>query len=216
MKKTSRPLLIVGSRPYSLEIADLANETGEYYVAGFVENLERARCAEKLESWPIYWVEELARLAQNHWAVCGIGTTQRERYVVQVSEYGMRFATVVHPRARVSRRSQLGEGTILSVGSIVASYSILGRHVIVNRGALIGHHTHIGDFVTIGPGANVAGFCRIGNNSYIAMGAIVLDRISVGSHSVIGAGAVVTKDVPDHVEVVGIPAAIVKENVEAR
>ena len=83
-------------------------------------------------------------------------------------------------------------------------------------GALIGHHTVIGNFVTIQPGANVAGVCHVGEGTYIGMGAIVLDRIRIGAHSVVGAGAVVTKDVPDHVQVVGVPARIVKESVRGK
>jgi acetyltransferase-like isoleucine patch superfamily enzyme len=48
------------------------------------------------------------------------------------------------------------------------------------------------------------------------MGAVVLDRITVGVHSVVGAGAVVTRDVPDHVQVIGVPARIVKENIRGK
>jgi acetyltransferase-like isoleucine patch superfamily enzyme len=48
------------------------------------------------------------------------------------------------------------------------------------------------------------------------MGALVLDHISIGSHSIVGAGAVVTKDVPDNVQVVGVPAKIVKQNIEGK
>ena len=35
-------------------------------------------------------------------------------------------------------------------------------------------------------------------------------------HSVVGAGAVVTRNVPDHVQVVGIPAAIVRESIDGK
>jgi acetyltransferase EpsM len=89
-------------------------------------------------------------------------------------------------------------------------------HVIVNRGALIGHHTTIGGLCSIQPGANIAGACSIGAETYIGMGAIILDHRTVGSHVVIGAGAVVTRDVPDHTQVMGIPARVVKENIEGR
>jgi acetyltransferase-like isoleucine patch superfamily enzyme len=38
-----------------------------------------------------------------------------------------------------------------------------------------------------------------------------LPKVSIGSNVIVGAGSVVTKDVPDNVMVVGIPAKIVKE-----
>lgn len=43
------------------------------------------------------------------------------------------------------------------------------------------------------------------------MGAIILDGITIGKNVIVGAGAVVTKDVPDNVLVVGLPARIIKE-----
>lgn len=211
-----RPLLLLGSRIFAEEVADLASEIPGFRVAGFVENLEPERCRRALHGLPVHWVDELSRLADDHVAVCALGTTQRSRFIDQASAHGVRFATLVHPRARVSSTSAVGEGSIVSAGVIVAAHTHIGRHVILNRGALVGHHTEIGDYVTVGPGANIAGKCRIGTGTYVAIGAVVIDRISIGSHSVIGAGAVVNKDVPDHVQVVGVPARIVKENVTGR
>jgi acetyltransferase EpsM len=212
----ARPLLILGTRTFAVEVADLIAEIPQLRLAGFVENLERERCGETLEGVPVYWVEEVARLAGSHWAVCALSTTHRSRFTEQVAAYGLRFATAVHPSARVSAKTSLGEGTIVSVGAILASHTQVGCHVIINRGALIGHHTEIGDYVSIQPGANIAGACRIGEATYIGMGAIVIDHITIGAHAVVAAGAVVTTDVPDHVLVAGVPARVVKENIAGK
>jgi sugar O-acyltransferase (sialic acid O-acetyltransferase NeuD family) len=216
MAAPEKPLLILGTRLFALEVSDLVSEIPGFELAGFVENLDRARCREKIEGLPVYWVDELERLAESHWAVCSLGTTERSAFTDQAEARGMRFARLVHPGARVSSRSVLGEGVIVSPGVIISAHTQLGQHVRVNRGALIGHHTEIGDYCTIQPGANIAGACRIGPWTYIGMGANVLDRITIGHHSVVGAGSAVTRDVPDHVQVIGAPARIVRENIKGK
>lgn len=185
-------------------------------VSAFVENMDPARCLATLEGKPILWIDDIAPYAGTHKAVCALGTTHRSRFTDQAAQLGLQFATVVHPTARISTRSSLGEGTIISAGVIVATRTEIGRHVFINRGALVGHHTHIADYVSVMPGANIAGKCRIGEATYVGIGAIVIDGITIGAHSVVGAGAVVTKDVPANVQVVGVPARIVKENISGR
>jgi acetyltransferase-like isoleucine patch superfamily enzyme len=56
----------------------------------------------------------------------------------------------------------------------------------------------------------------IGDRTYIGMGAVILNSLTIGSRVVVGAGAVVTKDVPDGVQVLGVPARITKEGIDGR
>jgi hypothetical protein len=216
MMAAKRPLLILGTHMLALEMADLISEMAGWRVEGFVENLDRERCSNAIEGLPVHWIDVIERFAGTHHAICGISTTHRTHFIEQASAKGIPFATLVHPTARVSRKSHVGEGTFVSAGVIVAAYTTLGSHVFVNRGALIGHHTTIGDHVTIQPGANVAGACRVGDRTYIGMAAVVLDRIKIGTQSVVGAGSVVTADVPDRVQVLGVPARVVKESIDGK
>jgi len=216
MVETNLPVLILGTRTFAEEVADVVSEIPGVRVAGFVENMDKGRCERQLASLPVYWVSELSKMSQTHAVICGLGTTVRSRYVEQVREYGIPFATLVHPSARVSAKTSVSEGTFVSCQAVIAAYTHVGGHVSINRGALIGHHTVIGSFVTVGPGANIAGNSRVGDSTYIGMGAVVLDHIHVGSHSVIAAGAVVARNVPDNVQAAGIPARIVKENMRGK
>jgi acetyltransferase EpsM len=209
-------LLILGNRTLASAIADQASDDPAVEVTGFVENMDIHRCRETLEGRPIFWIDDIASMARTHHAVCALATTQRSRFIEQTDALKIPFMTLVHPTSHISSQSTLGPGTIVSPGVIVSAHTEIGRHVIINRGALIGHHTKIGDYVTIQPGANIAGLCTIGEGTYIGMGAIIMDHLNIGAHSVIAAGAVVTSDVPDHVQVMGIPARIVKENIEGK
>lgn len=211
-----QPLLVLGTHHFAPEVLDLVSEIDGFRVDGFVENLDRGRAARELEGLPVHWIDDVARFARTHRAVCALGTNRRRRIVEEAERLGFGFATLVHPKARVSSRSTLGDGTIVNAGVVVATHATIGRHVILNRGTLIGHDTVVGDYVTFGPGANVAGLCRVGEGVYVAIGAVLVDRVTVGDGAVVGAGAVVTHDVPDHVMVVGVPARVVKEGVDGR
>jgi sugar O-acyltransferase (sialic acid O-acetyltransferase NeuD family) len=216
MSDQRRPILILGTYAFAEEVADLISETAEWRTAGFVENLDRSRCEAGLLGKPVHWVDDLGVVGRDHHLICAIGTTKRRSFIDQVGPLELPFATLVHPSARVSATSRIGAGCIISAGVIIAAHSEIGGHSILNRGVMVGHHTRIGSCVTISPGANIAGKCSIEDGSYVAMGAIVLDGRSVGRGSVIAAGSLVTRDVPEHVQVVGSPARITKVAIDGR
>jgi sugar O-acyltransferase (sialic acid O-acetyltransferase NeuD family) len=206
-----RELAILGTSLFAPEVADVVEDCGAFQVCAFIENWDRSKAGATLLGCPIVWYEDAAPLAATHLALCSLGTTRRRAFVESIAAMGFSFATVVHPTARVSRRSVVEPGAFVSAGVVVAAGSRLGHHVIANRGVLVGHDTTIGDYVTLSPGANVAGAVSIGPGTYVGMGAIVLDRVRIGEGAVVAAGAVVTRDVPDRVQVMGAPAKVVKE-----
>ena len=209
-------LAILGTSLFAPEVVDLVEDTGKFEVAVFIENWDREKVREPLLGRPVVWIDDAASFTSTHKAICALGTTHRKGFIEQAGKIGFEFATIIHPSVRLSERSSVGAGSILSVGVIVAAQTDIGRHVIINRGCLVGHDTTIKDYVTISPGANIAGAVTIGEGAYIGMGAIILDRLSIGAHALVGAGSVVTHDVPDRTQVVGNPARVTRENIEGR
>jgi sugar O-acyltransferase (sialic acid O-acetyltransferase NeuD family) len=210
------PLVILGTSLFAPEVADLVDDTGRYDLTAFIENWDRDKTSEPFLGRPVVWVDAAGSLAATHEAVCSLGTTRRSAFIEQVAAMGFRFARVTHPDARISRTSEVGAGSIISVGVIVAAHTRIGCHVIVNRGTLIGHHVTVHDYVTISPGANVGGAVTVEEGAYVGMGAIILDKLTIGAHAVVGAGSVVTRNVPPGVQVMGVPAKITGEVLQGR
>src|SRR4026208_2003702 len=101
-------LIILGTRTFAEEVADLVSDSDEYALEAFGENWERERCGRPLVGRPVIWVDELAPLAAPHYAVCAIGTPQRSRFVDQAARLGFRFAILRHPAARGPRAAGPG------------------------------------------------------------------------------------------------------------
>ena len=200
---------------YAEELSDLIEELPDAELVACCENLDRSRAGGEVAGRPVVWVDELPRLGDVR-AVCAITTTARERYVEQVRRLGVRFGTLVHPRAIVARSAQLGEGVVVGAGTVIGARTRIGDHVMINRGAVIGHHVDVGDLATLQPGVVIGGASTISARAYVALGARVLDRIAIGEGALVGAGAVVTRDVEPHTQVVGVPARVARSGVTGR
>lgn len=122
---------------------------------------------------------------------------------------------VVHPRADVGARTELGPGVVITAGCVVTTDVMIGSGTLLNPRSGIGHDTVVGRCCVLNPGANVSGSVRLGDGVLVGSGATILQGVAVGSRARIGAGAVVTRDVADGVTVVGVPARPVTSS-EAR
>src|SRR5882672_10634475 len=85
-----------------------------------------------------------------------------------------RLIVIVHASAVVAMDVTLGEGTILSAGSIVAPSARIGCCVIVNTGTSIDHDSVIEDGVHIASGSRLCGNVRVGQGSLLGAGTIVV------------------------------------------
>lgn len=133
-------------------------------------------------------------------------TEARKAIFERYRQLGFRFATLVHPSAIVARDCVVHEGAQILAGSIVQPDCEIGENSILNTGCRIDHDGRIGRHVHIAPGVTLSGAVHVGEGTHVGTGAVVIQGINIGRHAVVGAGAVVTRDVKDHVVVVGVPA----------
>ena len=88
-----------------------------------------------------------------------------------------------------------------------------GIGVVIHARAVVGRNCMIGQGVTIGGKSGWWEVPVIGDDVEISAGARILGPVRIGNNVIIGANAVVVKDVPDGCVVAGVPARIIRENM---
>jgi sugar O-acyltransferase (sialic acid O-acetyltransferase NeuD family) len=142
-------------------------------------------------------------------AVPGSPTSFRTRAGV-VASLGIaaeRFATVVHPRAAVSRHARLGHNVLMMAGVVVTANAVIGDHVVILPNSVIHHDSRIGAHTLVGAGVLVAGSVVIGEGCYLGSGARFRNDVTVARGSLIGLATTVLRSITEPGGVwVGTPA----------
>lgn len=100
--------------------------------------------------------------------------------------------------------TEIGDGTNIAYGGI---------GVVIHKKAKIGKNCIVSSCTTIGGRSNINDLPVIGDNVYIGTGARILGNVVVGNNVIIGANAVVINSIPDNCIVAGVPAKVIKENI---
>jgi sugar O-acyltransferase (sialic acid O-acetyltransferase NeuD family) len=204
-------LLIYGAGGHAKVIVDILHQCRDFEIAGLIDDNPEKVGEKLLGEEVIGTFSDLVRLSSEDMGLTllAIGDNRTRFYVWRkLEEAGIKckYVTAIHPSAILGGEVTLGEGTVVMAGTIINACSNVGRHSIVNTGSSVDHDCRIGDFVHIAPGAVLCGGVSLGELSLVGVGAKVLPGVNIGREVVVGAGAVVTRDVPDSVCVVGVPA----------
>ncbi len=120
-----------------------------------------------------------------------------------------KMATVISPRAYISKYAILGKGTIVMHNAFVNVGAQVGVNCILNSNCNIEHDVVIGNHNHVSTGAFVNGDCKIGDEGFIGSNATISSQVNVGNNVLIGAGTLVIKSITDNKKAVGVPAKII-------
>jgi sugar O-acyltransferase (sialic acid O-acetyltransferase NeuD family) len=178
MPKTK--LLIIGAGGHGASVAEAADLSGSFEVIGFLDDALPVgqMLLNRVVLGGVGALSNLDRLG-SYRAVCdeaivAVGNNALRREIcAQLQAAGFLLARVVHPRAFVSPRAQLGEGVTVMAGAIVGPEAVLGQGVIVNCGAVVDHHAQVHDFGHLGVNACMAGGSVLGALAWMQAGSAI-------------------------------------------
>lgn len=127
--------------------------------------------------------------------VVAIGDPKERKRVVNELPQDTEYASIIHPTAVISKWVEMGEGSIVTAGTILTCNIEIGKHAHLNLHTTIGHDCHIGDYFTTAPGANVSGNCIIGDCVYFGTNSSVRQGVKICDNVTIGMGGVAIKNI---------------------
>ena len=191
-------LILIGGGGHCRSCIDVIEAEERFRIAGIVDLPERV--GDKLLGYPVIADDaDLPRLIEpGHSFLITLGQikspARRMELFAQLSEAGAELASIVSPRAHVSRHATIGPGTIVMHDALVNAGAWIGVNSIINSKALIEHDALIGAHCHISTGAIVNGAVEIGAGCFIGSGTVTHQGIRIGEGCLVAAAALVTTD----------------------
>lgn len=212
----NKKIVLWGATGQAKVLWELFERTHDQVIALFENNREIVQMSPHKQS-PIYYGKDgflewkaCAHPERNpiHGLAAIGGSRGKDRIELQdfMRMNDLLLITAIHPTAFVAGDAKIGETCQILAHATICAEAVLGEACIINSSALVEHECNLSRGVHIGPGAKLAGQVEVAEFSFIGTGAIILPRVRIGKNVIVGAGAVVTRDVPDNLTVVGIPA----------
>lgn len=209
-----KDLYIIGAGGFGREVAWLVERINQvnptWNLKGFIDDNESIWGSVEGE-YPVLGGCEYLNSLNDVYAVCAVGSAKVRKIIIdKLKNDNVKFATLIDPSVLLSKRVEIGEGSIICAGTIITVDIKIGNHVIINLDCTIGHDGVIEDFVTIYPSVNISGMVKVGECTELGTGTQIIQGKKITANTIIGAGTVVVKDCVESGVYVGIPAKKIK------
>lgn len=119
-----------------------------------------------------------------------IGTANiRKNLFIKLRKYYAKLATIISPRAYVSKHAYVGDGTIIMHDALVNANAKVGNNCIVNSKALLEHDVEIEDHCHISTSAVLNGGALVKEGTFFGSNAVSKENVSTSNDAFIKAGS---------------------------
>ena len=166
-------------------------------------------------------VDKSAQLVLNGALILGFKQNRKSKNETRLS-LGKKSSMTVNGRFKVQSGSDIrvfdnGELTLNGGYCNVGTQIVCFKKITIGKGCAIARDVVIQDSDAhkfVNSNHVMSQEIIIGENVWIGYRAMILKGVTVGDGAVVSAGAIVTKDVPEKCLVAGIPAKVIRRNIE--
>lgn len=204
-------LYIIGAGGFGREVAWLVERINEkapsWDLQGFIDDNESIHGNFEDTYQVLGGCNYLEKQLEDVWCVCAVGSAKiRKQIIEKISGYkNVHFATLIDPSVVCSKRTAIGEGSIICAGTFLTVDIAVGKHVIINLDCTVGHDAVLEDFVTVYPSVNISGNVHVEECVELGTGTQVIQGKRICANVVIGASALVVRNIFESGTYVGIP-----------
>jgi sugar O-acyltransferase (sialic acid O-acetyltransferase NeuD family) len=186
-------LYLVGGGGHCRSCIDVIEQEGVYKIQGIFDKVIPAGTS-VLGYKVIGTDEEMASYigSQNYFLV-SVGqiksTEARVKLFDSLKKQKANFATVISPRAYVSKHAKISAGTIVMHDAVVNAQAEVGDNCILNTKALVEHDAKIGSHCHISTASVVNGGCILGERCFVGSNAVLKEYIQIPEQVIVPAGS---------------------------
>ena len=196
------PILLIGGGGHCRSCIDVIEAEGKYKIAGIVN--QPGGNTDPFLGYEVLGDDgDLPELFKKYKiALITVGQIKsadlRVKLFQQLRSLGFELATIISPRAYVSKNASLGAGTIVMHDSLVNAGAKIGNNCILNTKSLVEHGAIVEDHCHISTSSIVNGGTHVREKTFLGSNTTTKEYITIAENSVIGGGVRVMSDFPEN------------------
>lgn len=188
-KNGKNRLVVIGAGGHGRAVAEAAQMVGKWQQIVFLD--DGFPNVGNTLNWPVLGkAAGFANTLDNvDECIIAIGNQSvRERLFHELTDAGVRLASVVHPRAWVSPNASVERGVAVMAGAVVGCMARIGCGAIINANSTVDHDAVLEDFAHIGVGVQLAGGVVVRKSAWLQAGCSAGYRVVVPEQAVVPPG----------------------------
>lgn len=186
-----KEIVLIGGGGHCMSVIDVIEQEGKYKIKGVLD-LDTSK--NLIVGYPIIGTDDDIEKFVNDNVFFLITIGQIKSYEIRQKIYKKliiakaKLATIISPRAYVSKHSTVEQGTVIMHDVIVNSGTKIGSNCIINTKSNIEHSVIVEDFCHISTCSVVNGDSVIKRGTFIGSNATISNGITIKENSIISAG----------------------------